>query len=264
MGCYNYCMTFIHAIILGIVEGLTEFLPISSTGHLILTSRALSLEPTEFLKSFEIVIQFGAILAVLVYYSRVLFLKKELLWKVIVAFIPTGIVGFFLYKIVKMYLLGNLWVVVVALVVGGIILIFIEKRLATQAPIDVNSTRISYKQAAIVGLFQSLAIVPGVSRAAATIIGGRALGIQRRQIVEFSFLLAIPTIGAAALLDVIKNPEVFYVGNRTLLIIGLIVSFITAFSAIFWFIRYVEHHSLVAFGIYRIIVAVVFYFFFLY
>jgi len=205
-------MTLLQALVLGIVEGLTEFLPISSTGHLILAAKLLGLAQTEFQKSFEIVIQLGAILAVVVLYWRS-FLRPKVLAKVIAAFIPTGIIGLALYHLVKTYLLGNEMVVLAALALGGLVLILFElwHREPAGAVGEVDS--VTYLQAIGIGLFQALAIIPGVSRSGATIVGGLAMGLTRETIVEFSFLLAVPTMLAATGLDLIKNASSFSVAQ---------------------------------------------------
>ena len=255
-------MTPIDAILLGIVEGVTEFLPISSPGHLILASALLHIAASSFLSSFEIVIQLGAILAVAVLYWRA-FLDTEVLKRLVVAFIPTGVIGLALYKVVKTYFLGNDSIVLWSLALGGLALILFElwHREHEEATREVRA--ISYRQAAFVGFFQSLAIVPGVSRSAATIVGGLALGIKRSTIVEFSFLLAVPTMLAASGLDLIKNASSFSSGDTLTLVIGFLVAFLVALLSIRWLLSYVRGHSFVGFGIYRILAALAFFFFIL-
>lgn len=253
-------MNYIDAIILGIVEGITEFLPVSSTGHLILTSHALGILETPFIKSFEIIIQLGAILAVVVLYWRLLLTNRHLIAKVIAAFVPTAVIGLTLYSLIKTYLLGNQLVVVIALAVGGLLLIAFEKRKKEadlpEAGGDVTS--ITYKQAFLVGLFQTVAMIPGVSRSAATIIGGELLGLSRKAIVEFSFLLAIPTMAAATGYDLLKTHASFSGEELSLLAVGFIVSFLVALLAIKSFLGYIKKHSFTAFGVYRLILAAVF------
>ena len=201
-------MTLLQAIILGVVEGVTEFLPISSTGHLILASRLLGLSQTDFQKSFEIAIQLGAIASVIVLYWR-RFLEPAVVSRVLVAFLPTGLIGFALYRVVKTYLFDSEAVVLWALGLGGVALIVFEllHREGDDAVPDVAS--ISYSKAFLIGVFQSLSIVPGVSRAGATIVGGLILGLSRSTIVEFSFLLAVPTMLAATGYDLLKNASTF-------------------------------------------------------
>jgi len=249
-----------HAVVLGIVEGITEFLPISSTAHLILASRALDLRDTEFLKSFEIIIQLGAILSVVVLYWK-RFLNVEVLKKLVVAVIPTGVIGLTVYKAIKGYLLGNVAVVLTTLLVGGVALIIFE-RFQQRDDRDVDFSEISYRKAFLIGLFQAIAVIPGVSRSAATIVGGSLLGVSKRTIVEFSFMLAVPTMIAASGLELVKNRSAIG-GNFDILAIGFIVSFITAILAIKSFLGYIKRRDFSAFGWYRIVLAVVFYLVFL-
>ena len=250
-------MTLLQSIILGVVEGITEFLPISSTGHLILTSRLLGLPQSDFQKSFEIAIQLGAIASVLVLYWRT-FLEPAILSRVLVAFVPTGIIGFALYHVVKTYLFGSDTVVLWALGLGGVALIVFEllHREGEGAVGDVAS--ISYSKAALIGLFQSLSIVPGVSRAGATIVGGLILGLTRSTIVEFSFLLAVPTMLAATGYDLLKNASSFAFREFVVLAAGFISSFVVALLSIKFLLAYVRTRTFIPFGIYRIAVALAF------
>jgi undecaprenyl-diphosphatase len=253
-------MSYLHALILGIVEGITEFLPISSTAHMILTDRLLRIPESEFVKSFEIIIQLGAILSVVVLFWRKL-LDVDVLKKAIIAFIPTGIVGLTVYKAVKGYLLGNLAIVLVALLVGGVVLILFDRRRPDHDE-AVDFTTISYRKAVLIGLFQCIAMIPGVSRSAATIVGGSLIGVPRRTIVEFSFLLAIPTMGAATGYELLKGYEGM-VGHFDVLAIGFVVSFVTALLAIKSFLNFVKRRSVAAFGWYRIVLAVAYWVVFL-
>lgn len=250
-------MTILDSILLGIVEGATEFLPVSSTGHLILTSSLLGIAQTDFTKTFEIAIQLGAILAVVVLYWRAIF-DFELIKKLLVAFLPTAVIGFALYPLVKTYLLGNVLVVIASLFVGGVIFILFERWYGAKEDAAPSDAPISYRQAFLVGLFQSIAIIPGVSRSGATILGGLALGIARPAIVEFSFLLAVPTMAAATGLDLLKTGMTFTAHEWLLLAVGFIVSFAVAIPAIRWLLAYVRKHSFTSFGVYRIVVALVF------
>jgi undecaprenyl-diphosphatase len=253
-------MTLLQALILGIVEGITEFLPISSTAHLILASRVLHLAESEFVKSFQIIIQLGAILSVVVLYWTK-FWHWDVLKKLVVAFIPTGVIGLTVYKAVKGYLLGNLTVVLLSLLIGGIALVLFE-RFPRQDREEVDFSEITYRRALLIGLFQAIAIVPGVSRSAATIVGGSLLGISKRTIVEFSFMLAVPTMLAASGLELLKNRAALS-GNGALLAVGFVVSFLTAIAAIKSFLGYIKKRDFSAFGWYRIVLAVVFYLVFL-
>lgn len=245
-------MTIFQALILGLVEGVTEFLPISSTGHMILVSHWLGLPETEFLKSFEIIIQLGAILSVIVYFWKRIFNDLKMWKKVFTAFIPTGVIGFILYKLIKGHLLGNVAIVLWALLVGGILIIYFEKRMAKSS---YGLVELTYKKSALVGLAQALAVIPGVSRSAATIIGGMALGISRQAIVEFSFLLAIPTMLAATGMDLMKNYQLFSLDQFNILAAGFITAFIVALASIKFLMSYVQRHSLEVFGWYRIVLA---------
>lgn len=255
-------MTPEQAVILGIVEGLTEFLPVSSTGHLILVAHVLGIKHTEFVKSFEIAIQLGAILAVIVLYFKRLIKDFETWKRIILAFIPTGILGFSLYKLIKVYLIGNDLVVVVSLIVGGILLILLDKTLGKRTPLhDIDE--LPYWKALLIGVFQSLAMIPGVSRSGATIIGGMLVGLDRRASAEFAFLLAVPTMLTATAYDLLKSGGSFSAENWQVLGIGFITSFITAVVVIKLFINYLKNHGLWVFGIYRIIVAGIYAYFFL-
>ncbi len=252
-------MNVVQAIILSIVEGVSEFLPISSTGHLILASTVLHITQTEFVKSFEIFIQLGAILAVVVLYAKNVLASKKILTSVFLAFLPTAVIGFALYKITKQYLLGNPWVVVFSLGLGGIALIALELLFKGKKTTVDSLEHISPKQATVIGVAQSLSIIPGVSRAAATIIGGQLTGLSRQNAVEFSFLLAIPTMAAATGLDLVKsNVFSFSQTEFYLLAIGFTGSFMTALFVIKLFFRYIQKHSFISFGIYRIVVAVIY------
>ena len=256
-------MDYAQALILAVVEGLTEFLPVSSTGHLVLTTTLLGIEQTEFVKSFEIIIQLGSILAIIFLYWRTLLLNRSV-WKTLfVAFLPTAIIGFTVYRIVKDVLLGNAIVTVIALFLGGIALISIEYFLKKKEGNISDIQKISPKKAMIIGLAQSLAMVPGVSRSAATIIGGTLLGLKRKTAIEFSFLLAVPTMLAATGYDLLKTSFSFTPYEYSVLGVGMIGAFIVAILAVKIFLKYIERHNFIAFGIYRIILSLLFYFFIL-
>jgi undecaprenyl-diphosphatase len=254
-------MTFIDASILGIVEGITEFLPVSSTGHMILVSALLRLKETEFLKTFEIAIQFGAIIAIVLLYAKNIFYKKDFFLKIIVAFIPTGIIGFFAYKAIKAYLF-NSTVVAIALILGGIILVLIDKKTArVKEKEGIQLEHISYSKAVVIGLCQSVSMIPGVSRATATIIGGMWNGLSKKHAMEFSFLLAIPTMVAATGYDLLKSSAYIALSDIRYLIWGACVSFAVAWIAVKILVRYVEQNGFAVFGYYRIIIGILFLFF---
>jgi undecaprenyl-diphosphatase len=244
--------------LLGIIEGITEFLPISSTGHLILANEIFGIPQTDFTKSFEIIIQLGAILSVVFLYWKTLW-NLEIMKKLAAAFIPTGIIGFLAYKIVKTYLLGNETVVLWSLFFGGLALIIFEYRHKENGSSIQNIGEISYRQAVMIGFCQSLAIIPGVSRSAATILGGLSLGLKRSVIVEFSFLLAVPTMLAASGLDLVKNySTLFSPENFWLLAVGFIVSFVVALGSVKFLLRHIQKHNFIPFGVYRIAAALLF------
>lgn len=251
-------MSILQAVILGIVEGLSEFLPISSTAHMILASTILHIAESEFVKSFEIVIQLGAILAAVAYYWNFLWKRKDVWPIVIVAFLPTAVIGLLVHGLVKTYLLGNVGVVIGSLFFGGIALIVFEVLHRERDSHVEDLGKITYTQALLIGLFQSLAIIPGVSRSAATIVGGLMLGIRRRAIVDFSFILAIPTMVAAAGLDALKSYHTILSGGISLIAVGFVTAFIVALASIAWLLGYVRKHTFISFGIYRIVAAVAF------
>ncbi len=251
-------MEITHVVILAIIEGITEFLPISSTGHLVLASHLLGIAQTEANKSFEIIIQLGAIMAVVVLYAKRLLTNRKLLKLTLIAFIPTGIIGFIFYRLVKTYLLGNIYVTLGSLFIGGVIIILMERRLKGNKGIEIDD--MSYKQALGVGLVQSVSIIPGVSRAASTIIGGIFLGLSRSAAVELSFLLAIPTMAAATGLDLLKSYKEISSSDITNLTVGFIISFAVALVAIRFLLDYIKKYDFVPFGIYRIILAFLFFF----
>lgn len=249
-------MTLFDSVLLGVVEGLTEFLPVSSTGHLILTSHLLGIKQTPFEKTFDITIQLGAILAVVFIYREKLVRSIELWKKLIAAFIPTGILGLFLHHYVEK--LFNSLVVSSMLILWGVIFILVELLHNEKEHHVSDPEKISYLKAIGIGLFQSLAMVPGTSRSGATIIGGMLLGMKRPAATEFSFLLAIPTMFAATGFELFKNLSSLNTGNSFLLLVGSITSFISAFFAVKWLLNYVKHHSFIPFGVYRIIVGLIF------
>lgn len=262
-------MTILESIILAIVEGLTEFLPVSSTGHMILTEGILGMESTAYLKAFTVMIQFGAILSVVVYYFRrflpfpILGLKPDpttslggwrLYGLMIVGCIPAAILGALFNETIDT-LLGSTWVVLGMLFLGGILMIYFDRIFTnkTERPVQV-------KNAFIIGLFQCLAMIPGVSRSMATIFGGMQQGLTRRQAAEFSFFLAVPTMFGATLLKGYKlykelGVEVFQENWQTLLV-GNLVAFVVALLAIKFFIEFVTKYGFRVFGYYRILLSV--------
>lgn len=253
-------MNILQGIILGVVEGVTEFLPISSTGHLMLFASRLGLDKTEFLKSFEIAIQLGAILAIAALYWKTLARGLEIWKRVLTAFFPTACIGLIFYKIVKKFLLANNTLVLWSFFIGGILLVAFEMLYREKNGTLEEIPAISYWQALCIGLFQSVSIIPGVSRAAATIIGGLALGLKRRTIVEFSFFLAIPTILAATTLDLARSAYAFSQEQFLILGAGFLTAFFVAMIAVKFLLAFIKQHNFIAFGIYRIAAALLFWF----
>ena len=247
-------MNYLHALILAIVEGVTEFLPVSSTAHLILAGKLMQLQETNFLKSFDIAIQLGAILAVMSIWFRRLLKDRELIKRVLFAFLPTGVIGLVLYKLIKTFLLSNTKVIVWSLLLGGIALVIFEYLHKEDAK-EEETQHISYKQAFGIGLFQALAVIPGVSRSASTILGGMLLGLRRKTAVEFSFLVAIPTMGAAVALDLFKSAPAFSSDQMGIMLFGCAISFLVALLSVKALTAFVRSHTFVVFGFYRIILA---------
>ncbi len=250
-------MTFLQTIILGALEGFTEFLPISSTAHLLLTSRIFGLVDSDFLKSFTIVIQFGAILAVVVLYAGRFLKDWETNKRIIAAFVPTAAIGFGLYKIIKGFLFENTALILAALLIGGVLLIVFEIFYKKKPIRPIPLSELPYWRAVLIGAAQALAIIPGVSRAAVTIVGGMLLGVERKAIVEFSFLLAVPTMAAASGYDLLKNASQFSLGQFHLLLIGFTASFFFAIVSVRFLLNYIKNNSFTNFGIYRILLVIV-------
>ncbi|MCS7262106.1 MAG: undecaprenyl-diphosphate phosphatase [Aquificaceae bacterium] len=251
-----------HALIMGAIEGLTEFLPVSSTGHLILTAHVLGLPHDQFTKSFEIAIQLGAILAVVFLYWRRLAVDLELWKRIGVAFLPTGLLGFSLYRLIKDYLIGNDVLVVFTLVLGGVFLLFADRVCERFCHIG-DIRELSYGRALVIGLFQSLAIVPGVSRSGATIVGGMLMGLNRRTSAEFSFLLAVPTMLVATGYDLLRSHEEFSLAQWQVLGVGFVSAFLFAMLSVKALLSFLARHSFLPFGVYRIAVGLLYAYFFL-
>lgn len=247
-------MTWIQAIILAIVEGLTEFLPVSSTGHMIITSSLMGIQSDNFVKLFTVAIQFGTILSVVVLYFKRFFKSIDFYLRLLVAFIPAAIFGFlFSDKIDE--LLESPEVVAISLVAGGIVLLFVDRIFRNGT--EENADKVKYRSAFMIGLFQCLAMIPGVSRSAATIIGGMQQRLTRKAAAEFSFFLAVPTMFAATakkMLDFYQDGHIISGQEAGLLAVGNLVGFLVAIIAIKTFISFVTKYGFRAFGIYRIIV----------
>jgi len=254
-------MNLFDAILLGGIEGLTEFVPVSSTFHLIFSGRLLGLASSEFLKLFEVFIQSGAILAIVFLYFAKLKQNHVLLRNVAISFIPTAIIGFLLYSLIKnVFFEGNLLLLSASFIVGAIF-IFAEL-LIKRGHLKPQKTLIELTvwQAFAIGIFQALAVVPGVSRSGATILAMLLLGFKRPEAAVYSFLLAIPTIISASALDLIRTPVyVLTLEHLGLLAVGFIVSFILAHFSAHWLINFLKKHTLIPFGIYRIILSIIFF-----
>ncbi|MCF8245361.1 MAG: undecaprenyl-diphosphate phosphatase [Saprospiraceae bacterium] len=251
-------MSILDAILTAIVEGLTEFLPISSTGHMILLNQVLGNGEDEFTKTFEIVIQLGAIMAIVLLYAKRFITQFDIYLKLFVAFLPSAVLGFLFYKIIKTYLFNH-WVVAISLIVGGIVLIILDKRMKPSIEQTADElVNVSFKQAFYIGCFQVFSMVPGVSRAAATIIGGMTNGLSKKSAAEFSFLLAVPTMAAASGYDLLKFEGTISGDQWTMIGIGFVVAFLTAIVAVKWFVKLLDKHGFAGFGWYRIVIGVLF------
>jgi undecaprenyl-diphosphatase len=247
-------MTYIQALIIAIIEGLTEFLPISSTGHMMITTAVLGMEITPFVKLFTVAIQLGAILSVVVLYFKRFFKSINFYIKLVVAFIPSAIAGILLGDWIDAQL-ENIFGVAIALFIGGIILVFVDKWFKNQT--ITNDEDINYVTALKIGAFQCLALFPGVSRSASTIIGGMTQKLTRQTAAEFSFFLAVPTMAAATLkkgYDFYKQGITISSHEIKLLAFGNVVAFIVALIAIKTFIGILNKYGFKWFGVYRIIV----------
>ena len=250
-------MDLVDALILGIIEGLTEFLPISSTGHLILAGKLLGLKQTEFVKTFDIAIQLGAILSVIVFERKRLIKSTEIWKRIIIAFVPTGIVGFILYKIIKGVFLESYTIVVISLIAGGFILILADRYIRKEYTYSIEN--IPLLRVFFIGLFQSIAVIPGVSRSGATIIGGLLMGLGRKESAEFSFMLAVPTMFAATSYDILRTGADLSKDEWHLLFIGFFTAFVVALLTMKIFLSYLNKHGFLLFGVYRILLGVIYY-----
>ena len=250
-------MSWFDAVIIAIIEGLTEFLPVSSTGHMIITQSILGVESTEFVKAFTIIIQFGAILSVIVLYWKRFFQTLNFYIKLLAGFIPAAVLGLLFSDYID-DLLENVMVVAIMLVLGGVLMLFVDKWFNKPK----EHEEVTYKNAFIIGLFQCIAMIPGVSRSMATIVGGMSRGLSRKLAAEFSFFLAVPTMAAATgykLLKLFSSDEGFVMlkENIGILVLGNIVAFIVALLAIKFFIEFITKYGFRFFGCYRIVLGTV-------
>lgn len=260
-------MSFLTIILLSIVEGITEFLPISSTAHMSILSKIMNIPQTESLSAFIISIQVGALIAGAIFIMRSMKITKHIFICAIIAFIPTGLIGFLFYPFIKNVFLGNILIMALAILIGGIVILLVDKN----APSQSNSSgprvgspdteellqgsaikELSYKNAFILGLVQTLAFIPGVSRSASLIIGGKLLKYDRPSIVIFTFLLGLPTLGAATIYYLYKTRDILTASLGYEILLGAIISGIVAYIVARWFLKYITNHSFKIFGWYRI------------
>src|SRR5690554_1386917 len=247
-------MGILETIIIAIVEGLTEFLPVSSTGHMILVQGFLGVKSDDFVKAFTVIIQFHAILSVIFLYWKRFFQSLEFYWKLLVAFIPAAIVGLLAGDLIDS-LLENVWVVAIMLIIGGIFMLFVDKWFFHA---EEDEAELTYMRALKIGFAQCVAMIPGVSRSMATIVGGMSQGLSRKTAAEFSFFLAVPTMAAASGYKLLKllsteSSQQLLMENVNILLIGNIVAFVVALLAIKFFIHFLTKYGFKLFAYYRII-----------
>jgi undecaprenyl-diphosphatase len=248
-------MDIFQALILGIIEGITEFLPISSTGHLIVVSDWMGIDQNAQNKAFEVIIQLSAILAVIFNYKDKITPKHIPLWtKVFIAFLPLAIVGFIFKDLIKELFASN--VVAIMFIVGGVIFLILEYFYKEEKAHTEDVEEVSYKQALWIGIAQVAALIPGTSRAGASIVGALLVGLSRKASAEFSFLLALPVMGAVSGYDLLKHYHLFLETSFMPLLVGFVTSFIVAYLVMKLFLKFLERFTFVAFGIYRIIFGV--------
>ncbi len=250
-------MTFLSIVLLSIVEGITEFLPVSSTAHMGITSKIMGIPDSASLFTFIIAIQVGAIIAGLIFLLKKIKITKKVFTLAVVSFIPTGIIGLLAYPYIKIFLFNNILVIAFALLIGGIIILVVDKKDAEESLQDFTRVELSYKHAFLLGLVQTLAFIPGVSRSGSLIIGGRLLKYKRSSIVIFTFLLGLPTLMAATAYDLYKSQDILTKNLGLEILLGAVVSGIVAYAVCKWFLHYITNHTFKIFGWYRIIVGVV-------
>jgi len=246
-------MTIFDSVILGTIEGFTEFLPISSTGHLIVASKFMNIDQTSVTKAYEVIIQFAAILAVVINYKEKFTIKKINLWKkLFVAFLPIGVVGFiFSHQIKELFSLN---IVAAMFIIGGIVFLIVEKfYIPNEDKLIEDVEQVTMNQSLLIGIAQIFALIPGTSRAGSSIVGALLVGLSRKASAEFSFLLAFPVMCAVTGYDLLKHYHEFSDANILTLIIGFIVAFLVAFLTIKLFLKFLEKFTFVFFGIYRIL-----------
>jgi len=249
-------MDVFQAIIIGIIEGFTEFLPISSTGHMIVASKFLGVKQDAITNAYEIIIQFSAIMAVMLIYKEKISFKKIDLWsKLFVAFLPLAIVGFIFKDVIET--LFTIKTVAYMFIVGGVVFLIVEYFYKEEKAYVVEVEEVTYKQSLIVGFSQIFSLIPGTSRAGATIIGGLLCGLDRKVSSDFSFLLAIPVMGAVSGYSLLKHYEEFAQAQWGVFVVGVVVAFIVAYITVKLFLVFIQKFSFVPFGIYRIVFGVI-------
>jgi undecaprenyl-diphosphatase len=247
-------MTYVEALILAVIEGMTEFLPVSSTGHMVIASTFMGISENTLVKNFNVIIQFGAILSVVVLYWRKFFTSFRLYPKLAFAFLPAAVIGVLLSTHID-NLLTNIWIVITALFFGGIVLVFVDKWFKHAN--EVKEQEVSWTQSLKIGFFQCLAMIPGVSRSAASIIGGMGTGLNRRTAAEFSFLLAVPTMLGATTKKLLDSYTVIQPYDIKIYLFGSLIAFIVAMIAIKAFLNFLKRYGFKWFGYYRIVVSIV-------
>ncbi len=249
-------MDIFQAIIIGIIEGFTEFLPISSTGHMIVASKFLGIEESALIKAYEVIIQFAAILAVMLIYHDKLSISKIDLWKkIMLAFLPLAGIGYIFKNQIKT--LFSIEVVAIMFIIGGVVFLIVEYYYQEEKSHTIDVEDVSYKQAFWVGIAQIFSLIPGTSRAGATIVGGLLTGMDRKTSTEFSFLLAIPVMAAVSGYELLKHYQDFANANWIAFLIGFFVAFIVAYLTIKLFLVFLQRFTFVPFGIYRIVLGVI-------
>ncbi len=251
-------MNLIHVVILGLVEGITEFLPISSTAHLIITSKLLNISQTDFQKFFEVFIQSGAILAVVLIYIQYIRKNPKVIKSIFISFVPTAVIGFFLHKVIKMVFFESFSLIIGSLFFVGLLFIVFEVLVkSNKIKLTKSINQLNIYQAIIIGIVQSLAVIPGVSRAGAVMLGMMILDYKREDSAVYSFLLAVPTILAAGVFDVYQSREIIFSSfdNLWVLVIGFLVSFLFAYLSVKWLINYLKKNTLIGFGVYRVLIS---------
>lgn len=252
-------MDVLHVFILGIIEGVTEFLPVSSTAHLLIANLFLGIEQTEFTSLFDVVIQTGAILAVAFWYTKTVIQHPSYIKHVLIAFVPTAIIGLVMHDVIKGVFFESMIMIALALIVVGALFIYLEKWISkNHIPLGGTIQNMTIQHALIIGTIQAAAIVPGVSRAGAVIVAMLFLRYKRTEAALFSFLLAVPTIAGAGVVDLMKtDARIFTSQNILLIMIGSVVSLLSALIFVKWLISYLQSHSLEIFGWYRIILGAI-------